>query len=343
MAAVRAAIAACAIATSAASFANASSEQTLEACRAHSLDGTVKVTFLGTTTLLFDDGQTQLMIDGFLTRPPASTVVFGEVQTNPTVVDGILDRVFDHGRDMRLAAIFVTHSHYDHALDVAYIAERSGAHLYGSRSTLNIGRGGGLCEAQMTRIRPDLQTPWQVGAFEVRVIKSRHSPPTSFNPTGGVVKAPLQQPARYLAYAEEVTLDFLITHCGRSMLVKASANSVPGALADTRAEVLFLATAQLGRRSSEFMNRFYEQTVTPVHPRLLVPMHWDDFLVPLSGHLPPAPWPIDKTHDAFAFLVARVSDENRTRSPDDALELRVMQGYESLLLFEPGNAPGSPL
>jgi L-ascorbate metabolism protein UlaG (beta-lactamase superfamily) len=332
MAAVRAAIAACAIAIGAASLANASSEPALEECRAHSLDGTIKATFLGTTTLLFDDGQTQLMIDGFLTRPPASTVVFGKVQTNPTVVDGILDRVFDHGRDMRLQAIFVTHSHYDHALDVAYIAERTGAHLYGSRSTLNIGRGGGPCEAQMTRVHP--QTTWHVGAFEVRVIKSRHSPPTSFNPTGGMVKAPLHQPARYLAYAEEVTFDFLITHCGHSILVKASANFSAAA---PEADVLFLSTSQLARQSDDFMNDFYAQTVARARPSLLVPLHWDDFFEPLTGHLRPAPWPIDKTHEAFDFLLARVREENYR------IEFRPMQGYESLVLFKPGSTEGRPL
>lgn len=33
-------------------------------------DGAVKITFLGTSSLLFDDGETQLMIDGFVSRPP---------------------------------------------------------------------------------------------------------------------------------------------------------------------------------------------------------------------------------------------------------------------------------
>lgn len=41
----------------------------LEQKDAEPKDGAVKVTFLGTTTLLFDDGETQLMIDGFFTRP----------------------------------------------------------------------------------------------------------------------------------------------------------------------------------------------------------------------------------------------------------------------------------
>ena len=338
MAAVRAAIALFAIAIAAGSVASASAGQTLEGCRAHSLDGSVKVTFLGTTTLLLDDGQTQLLIDGFLSRPPLSTVVFGRVQTNPTLVDGILDRVFEHGRDQRLKALFVTHSHYDHALDAAYIAERTGARLYGSRSTLNIGRGGGLCEAQLTRIRPN--TTWYEGAFEVCVLASRHSPPTLFNPIGGVVKAPLQQPARYLDYAEESTVDFLITHCGHRMLIKASANF---AAAAPEADVLFLSTSQLGRQSDEFMETFYAQTVAQARPRLLVPLHWDDFFEPLTGHLRPAPWPIDKTHEAFDFLLARVSEENQRRSFADRLEFRLMQGYDSVVLFKPGNPDGRPL
>jgi len=325
---VRAAIAICAVAIAAASLACADSDEPPYECR----DGSIKVTFLGTTTLLFDDGRTQLMIDGFLSRPALSTVVFGRVQTNPAVVDGVLERVFDHGRDLRLEAIFVSHSHYDHALDVAYIAERTGAHLYGSRSTLNIGRGGGLCEAQMTRIRPD-PAPWHVGAFEVTVLASRHSPATIFNPVGGVVKAPLQQPARYLDYAEETTVDFLIAHCDRKILVKASANSVAAA---PKADVLFLATSQLGRQSTEFMNNFYAQAVAAAHPSLLVPIHWDDFFEPLTGHLREAPWPIDNTHEALDFLLARVHEENYR------LEFRPMQGYESLVLFKADTAEGTP-
>ena len=333
------AIAACAIAVAATPVARASSPDTTDECR--DLDGTIEATFLGTTTLLFDDGRTQLMIDGFLTRPGFSAVVFGQVATDRTVVDSILDRVLDHGKDARLKALFVTHSHYDHALDAAYTAKRTGAHLYGSRSTLNIGRGGGLCEARMTRIRPG--NTWQVGAFVVDVLESKHSPPTLFNPTGGVVNAPLEQPARYGAYAEEVTVDFLIAHCGRRILVKASANFSANAPADMRADVLFLSIARLGEQRRKFMKTFYAHTVGKVHPRLLIPLHWDDLFTPLTAHLPLASWPIDQPRTALDFLSTRVSAENRERALGDQLEFRVMQGYESLLLFQPGNPHGRPL
>src|SRR5262245_60869304 len=44
--------------------------------------GEVKVTFLGTTTLLFDDGETQLMIDGFFSRPPMAKVALSPIETD---------------------------------------------------------------------------------------------------------------------------------------------------------------------------------------------------------------------------------------------------------------------
>ena len=53
-------------------------------------DGAVRVTFLGTTTLLFDNGQTQLIIDGFLSRPSFKQVTTEEIATDMTAVDAAL-------------------------------------------------------------------------------------------------------------------------------------------------------------------------------------------------------------------------------------------------------------
>src|ERR671925_353753 len=55
-------------------------------------NGAVKVTFLGTATLLFDDGETQLMIDGFLSRPSLLHVIKGKMETDKKVVDAALKR-----------------------------------------------------------------------------------------------------------------------------------------------------------------------------------------------------------------------------------------------------------
>src|SRR5215204_1438661 len=55
-------------------------------------DGTVRVTFLGVATLLFDDGETQLMTDGFFSRPSLIQVARGNLETDPKVVDAALKK-----------------------------------------------------------------------------------------------------------------------------------------------------------------------------------------------------------------------------------------------------------
>ena len=102
--------------------------------------GAVKITFLGAASLLIDDGETQLMVDGFISRKPLWQVATSQLSTDKAATDALLSKL----QVNRLQAVFASHSHYDHALDIAYIAQRTGAKLYGSSSTLNIGQGANL-------------------------------------------------------------------------------------------------------------------------------------------------------------------------------------------------------
>nr|WP_255294544.1 MBL fold metallo-hydrolase [Bacillus cereus] len=111
--------------------------------------GEVKVTFLGTSSLLFDDGKTQLMIDGFISRPPLlKTLPFSTIKTDADTVNKAFNKI---GVDNnKLQGLFIAHTHYDHALDLAYIAKRTGTHIYGSKSVINIGLGDGVNKNQMS-------------------------------------------------------------------------------------------------------------------------------------------------------------------------------------------------
>lgn len=282
--------------------------------------GEVKATFLGTTTLLFDDGETQLMIDGFFSRPPMAKVATSQIETDMAAVDAALSRA---GVD-RLKALFVAHSHYDHVLDAAYVIRRTGAKLYGSASTLNVGRGGGLTDKQMELYESGRELP--LGRFSVTVLSSRHSPPIPGlnDDLGQVIDAPLRQPAGAKAYKEGGAFDFLIRHDGRSILVKPSAHYVEGALDHVRAEALFLATAALGVQERAFQEAFYKQTVATVRPRLVVPIHWDNFFQPLTDQLEPL-----DSHDfsaGFQYLEKRLAN--------DRVRFCILQGYGSVMLFD---------
>lgn len=286
-------------------------------------DGAVNITFLGTTSLLFDDGETQLMIDGFISRPPLWQVIASKLATDKPAVDAMLNRL----QVNRLQGLFTSHSHYDHALDIAYIAQRTGAKLYGSLSTLNIARGAGLTADQLQLYEPNKVL--HIGQFSIMVLPSKHTPTVVGinDDLGELINAPLQQPARIGAYKEGGSYDFLIQHGRVSFFIKPDTNFVVGALDHIRADVLLLGTAMLGKQQPEFQQQFYDETVGKIHPQLVIPIHWDNFFHPLSEHLVALPWVADDLKQSFDFLIFRTKT--------DKIRFRILQGYQSLIWSSP--------
>ncbi len=279
----------------------------------------VKITFLGTTSLLFDDGETQLLIDGFVSRLPLGKAILWKLKTDERAVDSALARA----KVDKLKAIFVSHSHYDHVFDVSYIAKKTNAKLLGSASSLNVGRGGGVPDEQMALFEPGKKENF--GKFTVTVIEGKHSPPMKGinDDIGDLIKAPLAQPARAKAYKEGGSFDFLIEHDDQSIMVVPSANFIEGALDNVRADVLFLSVGQLGRLSDEFQKKYYEQTVAKVHPKLVIPVHWDNFFQPLNDHLEPLTIG-DKVLRSFDYLIERLSG--------DGIKFGILQGFQSIIV-----------
>ena len=132
------------------------------------------VTWLGVTTLLIDDGSSALMTDGFFSRPSLARVGLGKVSPSAARVDGCLARV----NVSRLAAVIPVHTHFDHALDSALVADRTGAPLLGGESAANIGRGYGLDEQRL--VIAESGASIRLGDFDITLIESHHSPPDRF-------------------------------------------------------------------------------------------------------------------------------------------------------------------
>ena len=82
----------------------------------------MKITFFGTTTLLFDDGRDQVFFDAHMTRPSLFKYICGSDVTNTGLVDEMLAL---HHVD-RLRALFISHTHHDHVMDAPFIARMSG-------------------------------------------------------------------------------------------------------------------------------------------------------------------------------------------------------------------------
>ena len=93
-------------------------------------DAPLTVTWAGVTTLLIDDGTSALMTDGFFSRPGLLEVGLRRLSPSAPRIDGCLTRL---GVD-RLEAVLPVHTHFDHAMDSAVVAERTGARVVGGTS-----------------------------------------------------------------------------------------------------------------------------------------------------------------------------------------------------------------
>src|ERR1700760_3708937 len=148
-------------------------------------DARLTVTWLGVSTLLMDDGTSAVMTDGFFSRPGLGRVGPGKGSPSPGRVEGCLARV----GVQRLDAVVPVHTHFDHALDSALVADRTGARLVGGESAANVGRGYGLAADRIVVAASD--EPIRLGTFDVTLLKSQHSPPDRFP---GEITAPVVPP-----------------------------------------------------------------------------------------------------------------------------------------------------
>ncbi len=276
--------------------------------------GEVAVTFFGVSSLLFDDGETQILIDAFFNRPTLFQNLFGGISSDPaTVAQFVAD--YDISR---LAAVFMAHSHVDHALDVGPVGEQTGAIISGTESTLNIGRGAGLPESQLLLAEPGDVVEY--GDFTIQILDSIHSdvPGTTGHAEPELITEPLQQPTNNAGFAEGGALDFVITHGDQTFVVKASANYLPDALNGIDADVLYVASTFLAAQEPAFQSAFLDETIGTTSPEIVVPLHWDDFL---------RPWA-----EGDARFNPRVIDATAADGFDMFLERSAADGAEFVLL-----------
>lgn len=257
----------------------------------------VTVSFLGVTTLLFDDGESAVMTDGFFTRPSLARTLLTPLQTDPARVEYALRRA----GVATLDAVACGHSHYDHALDSAAVAHRTGAALVGGESTTQLGRGAQLPPDRIVTVAPgDART---FGAFTLTFLESEHSHPDRIR---GVIDHAIAQPARARDYKCGETWSILVEHetSGQSALVHSSAGFRPGMLDGHRADVVYLAIGQLGHQPPEFIEQYWAETVTAVGARAVILTHWDDFFRPLTEPLRALPYAVDDLDAAMRVLTA---------------------------------------
>ena len=243
----------------------------------------VTATWLGAATLLFDDGETQILIDGFFSRPSLTDMLLGRDVVNDAAA---INFALHEYRMRRLAAIIPAHSHFDHAMDVGAVAKRTSASILGSESTANIARGAGVPDDQI--IVSEETEVYEFGDFKVRLLPSRHAPIgwRGNPPLPGTIDVPLELPQPVTAWREGGSYTIIIEHPQGTALVQGSAGFIEGLIDGVSADIVMLSVGGLTTLDEDFAEQYWQTFVTSTGASRVFPTHFDDFTKPFGVIVP---------------------------------------------------------
>lgn len=85
----------------------------------------IKIQYLGCGNLLIKHKNESILLDPFFSNNPGIKTSLGKIKFNPIYFKKGSDFVNKYGNSFHdISTIFITHSHYDHLLDLAYLLEK---------------------------------------------------------------------------------------------------------------------------------------------------------------------------------------------------------------------------
>ena len=277
------------------------------------MENDIHLRWLGVAGLELTIDGSILAFDPFFTRPSLWKVAFSRLQPKTDLMTGVLPRC-DH--------ILITHAHYDHLMDVPAIANATGARVYGSTNACRLLATLGVPPEQVQEIEPGDRLI--LGKIEIDVLQDEHRAIFGLQVASGSVGKDLTPPLRFSDFRMDGCYSFLLRVGERSLFLSSGLSSRHSSVVD------LLCLAPFGKR------RDFEMLLRRLQPKLVIPIHWDDFFRPLSEPLRMLPdpsnwrWPPFRKVDlkAFEVMVSEVVPEAEVLIP------QILETYDVMTLLQ---------
>lgn len=242
-----------------------------------SINSEAQVSFkwLGISNFILSDQKTTIMFDPAISRPTLMDhLPFQKFKSDAAEVDYWLKRCNLN----KLDAIFVNHTHYDHASDASFITKKFGNKLFGSSSLMKLGEGQGVSASLMNQVKPGDEIT--IGDFKVKIFNTPHAAHIlDIMFMDGNITEPVPVEASVWDYKVGDAYSFVITHPKGTILFQAIGGrfEVVDPLKNQKADVLLLTIAN--RKSTE---ELIEKRIIPTGAKKIIPLHHDNFFFPMK-------------------------------------------------------------
>lgn len=232
----------------------------------------LSVTYLGVNGYLLQSGDTAILVDPFFSRVPMRNIVF-KMPIAPSP-DALAYGIEMGAVPNRIDAILITHSHFDHALDVPALQAQLGGKVIASET------GALLCEAMKTKprdLRPSkVGDVHQVGGATIRVLSAEHDLVLGKVPFDGKLAALPPRPATAQDWLLGTPLAFLVEMGGKEVYIES------GGVLGYPPPVSGVDLAIVGTAVGDGKGR-YAEAVGKLRARYVLPSHQDNFFLPLQS------------------------------------------------------------
>ncbi|MEV1318419.1 MBL fold metallo-hydrolase [Micromonospora arborensis] len=269
--------------------------------------GAVSFRWWGTAGWRVDIGDRTVLVDPFLSRIDTGLFTGAFNTATPlTVRTDVIDSRVD-----RATTVLVTHTHWDHFMDVPYIAGRTGARVFGTLTAYHLGLAYGVPSTQLGAVKGGEVLDF--GDHSIEVVGSLHSRNAGYAVAfPGVRVSQPAQPATIGDLPEGDTLGYLLRVEGGPSVYFTGASDVAERNLTGLAPDVAMVAMQSATTTGDYLPRLLAGLD---YPKVVVPVHYDNFETPLQN--PPVVAPTDRPRlDDMIAAVRRISPRSRVLLPE---------------------------